>query len=332
MNNISHIFDDLLYNNLMPWLKKNVTDKTFNTTLNEYEDIKPVFTQKYRLNFYKPFNQKTIFYRRIITNETNFYCNKIYYLINNENNELQKYWFENTVNKKIHTKLISINRELKEKHYLVEYVNPKKVFYYDDMKSKTDNYIAQFLKISLVKANLEIQSFLDPKKNENLLKINDLYTPFFQQKRSKKLFIKKIKKNSSQKKITPHISADKLHSFTYKYFNSHNSKLTDLCDSLKKNNLITKETTVINFKKVFSGKEINSPIQWTGNKSEFYYFIYLIYTKYQLVEDLKQQQWKIACNCFVHHNKPPFERDKIKKLSIPKKTRHIIENTIDLLM
>ena len=121
------------------------------------------------------------------------------------------------------------------------------------------------------------------------------------------------------------------HSFTYKQFIKHPDKLTDLCDSLKKNDFICKETQLSNFKKVFSGDEIKTPVIWTGNVSEFYYFIKLLYLKQNLVLDLKQNQWKVACKCFIKPDGTLFDHQGLRKNQAPKSTGHLLESAISLL-
>lgn len=121
-------------------------------------------------------------------------------------------------------------------------------------------------------------------------------------------------------------------SFTYKQFIKKGENLFDLRDSLMKSHFIDVKTSFRVFKRVFSGKEVLSPVRWTGNDSEFYYFIYLIYTKYQVVKGLKQHQWEVACRCFVKADETPFDRTKIKNLKKPQKTAGLIEKAVRLLI
>lgn len=76
-------------------------------------------------------------------------------------------------------------------------------------------------------------------------------------------------------------------SFTYKQFIKRGENIFDLWDSLIKNRFIDTKTSFREFKRVFSGKEVLKPVRWVGNESEFYYFVYLIYTKHKLVKDLR---------------------------------------------
>lgn len=121
-------------------------------------------------------------------------------------------------------------------------------------------------------------------------------------------------------------------SFTYIHFYQKKDNLTDLWNNLKNGNFIDNKTSIVNFKKVFSGKEISDPVIWIGNPSEFHWFIHLIYNKYKLMENLKQQQWKVACRCFVQAGGTPFDRSKLRKLKSPNLSEESLEKSVRLLL
>jgi hypothetical protein len=119
-----------------------------------------------------------------------------------------------------------------------------------------------------------------------------------------------------------------IESFKYKEFDTEPDKLTDLCDSLKLNKFIDNNTTTPQFKKVFSGKEITSPVIWTGNASELYYFIHTLYNTHKVLEDMKQRQWKVACKCFIKSDGSEFEPTKVKNLKRPALTGDKLDKAI----
>ena len=120
-------------------------------------------------------------------------------------------------------------------------------------------------------------------------------------------------------------------SFRYKGYDNNYDNLTYLFDSLKKNNFIADDTDSRIFKKVFSGKAITKPVVWTGNPSEFAYFIKLIYTINQYVYDLKQRNWEVACRCFVQADGTPFDRSKLRTLKKPQRSYKQLELAVDNL-
>ena len=139
-------------------------------------------------------------------------------------------------------------------------------------------------------------------------------------------------KPEKQKTKTPKPVDVVIHSFTYKYQIKESGKLTDLWDNLKKNHFIAKNTNLTNFKKVFSGKEITTPVVWIGKISELNYFIKLIHNLNKSVVDLKQRHWEITCKCFVQSDgKTPFDRAKLKDQKKPKLTATQLESAANLL-
>ena len=82
--------------------------------------------------------------------------------------------------------------------------------------------------------------------------------------------------------------------------------------------------------KIFSGTEINTPVKWTGNISELYYFK-SIHNDWKLVEDTKQKQWQLTCICFVDENGEPFDRTKFRSLKRPNLTGDKIDKAVNLL-
>ena len=68
---------------------------------------------------------------------------------------------------------------------------------------------------------------------------------------------------------------------------------------------------------MFSGKEVITPIVWTGTPTELYFFIKYIHNIQKSVEDARKQQWTIACHCFIGENEVRFEKSKLKALKDP---------------
>ncbi|MEX0966742.1 MAG: hypothetical protein WD077_05855 [Bacteroidia bacterium] len=116
------------------------------------------------------------------------------------------------------------------------------------------------------------------------------------------------------------------HSFTYLQYAVDPDKLANLYESLKFTHLIDAGTNLSNFNKVFSNKEIKTPTTWTGSISQLYYFIKLIHNDWKLIKNLKQEQWKVTCQCFVDADGNSFDRKKFRSMKKPVKTAHIIEN------
>jgi hypothetical protein len=332
------ILDDILYKGLQPWLPENNPDEKFAPMLSEIKAFEPKIKMKYEVDFFRPFNNKTKYYQKLIFREMTKYCDLVISLIaDDSNHQVKKYWLNDTLEKKLKTRLKEIGKLLKERHLDISYIDPSKSTFDMDANHKTDTYIIQLLKTCLIKIYLEIQdAYLNFR--EDVMVIEDFYT---------QLLFEPIPTNSFLKEALPILTIEPVktiaieipipadvkshNSFTYKKLSKNAESLNDLYDCLKKNKLIADDTTTINFKKIFSGKEIAQPVIWTGNPSELYYFIHLIYTEYKLVDDLKQKQWKVACLCFIQPNGIKFESSKLRPLKKPQLSAYKIEKAIDLI-
>lgn len=333
-----HLLDTILYNGLQPWLAENHPDEKFAAMLSEIKAVEPDFPMKYEVDFWRPFNFKTKYYKKLITREMNQYCNRVIASIAGDDNlQVKKYWINDTLNRKLQTKLKDIGKLIKEKHLDMAYIDPSKNAFDRDAAHKTDTYIIQLLKTALIKVYLEIEHvFLDFRTDVML--IEDFYTQLLFEPVPSNPFLKETPAVLSIEPVKPKGGKTDLpkvkpifQSFTYIHLSKSPDKLNDLCDSLKKFGLIAGDTTFNHFKRIFLGKEIIQPAVWTGSPSEFYYFIRLIYTEYKLVGDLKQQQWKVACQCFVPALGSTFDFSAIRLLKKPRLTARNIEQAVSHL-
>ncbi len=339
MDNLLPIFDEIQYKELRPWLPAFQHDEMFEEMLSEIKLTPSQTSFHFKMDFYRPFNNKTTYYHKLLTNETDKCSNTIITLISDKKDiRVQKYLLDLILKKALKSRLRDLGTLIKDRHLDLSYINPKTSTFDIDPDHKSDTYIIHLLKVCYIKIFLEIQHVFKDLR-PTLLIPEDFYTQLIREPVPDNFFISEIQPPISIESVEvqsvppqPTPSDISLMSFTYKGLAKESDKLNDLHDNLKKNNFIARDTTLVNFKKVFSGKEINTPIIWTGNQSDFYYFIKLIYSKHDLMEDLKQKQWKVACSCFLQLDGKPFDATKIKFMKTPKLTRELIEHAVELIV
>jgi hypothetical protein len=334
MSNQTKILDDILYQELRPWLGKNSLDQKYASKLSSVKEASTDFQFKYEISFQRPFDHKTKYYSKLILNNVKAECNKLIELIKEDSNEnLIKYWLEDTLNKRFKTRLKDLGKLIKEKDYALSYIDPKKTSFELDQTHKANTFIVQLLKLAYMQLYLEIQDAFSTWIDDRLI-LEDFYSQLLLEPVPDKHFLKPVQvieveaKSVTAAKTESTATANSLHSFTYKQLPTNPDKLTDLWDSLKLNHLISKSTTLLNFKKAFSGSEIKTPVEWTGNISELFYFIKLIYSEHKLVYDLKQKQWEVTCLCFVDGEGNSFDRSKFRSLKRPNLTGDKIEKAV----
>jgi macrodomain Ter protein organizer (MatP/YcbG family) len=337
MNNQTKILDDILNQGLRPWLEKNSLDDKFAPKLRSLKDTSTDYPFRYEINFLRPFDNKTKYYSKLILNTVKSDVERLYNLISEDDAEnLIRYWLDDTLNKRLKTRLKDIGKLIKEKDFQLVYIDPKKASIELDQAHKANTYIIQLLKLAYMQLYLEIQDAFSNWIDDKLV-IEDFYTQLLLEPVPNEQFLTEIQTIEIEatekpvRKQTPPPAVNSFHSFTYKQINTNPEKVSDLCSSLKFNNLISQDTTVPNFKRVFTNSEIKTPVVWTGTISELFYFIKLIHNDLQLVENLKQKQWEVTCQCFVDAEGNPFDRSKFRSQKKPKLTAAKIEKSVSNL-
>ena len=330
------IFEQVLRGDLQPWRQENEHNEQFASIIADIDQTEPQFQELYNFEFYRYFNNKTRYYHKLITNDTVNFCNQnIAQIGSDDDRRIIKFKLGKMLKKTLPTYLRDIAKVIKTSDYSLVYINPHKSTFDYDAAHKSDTYVVQLLKVALVKAYLEIQNAFKDYIKDFYMELEDLYLQYLNEPIPENSFLKPVQpiiEISPTKTIPVEIEQHPLESFKYIKYDIANDNLVDLCDSLKKYNLIAQTTKVNDFKKVFSGKQITKHINWTGNSSELYYFIKLLHNDYRLVENMKQQHWKIACACFVQEDDTPFEYSKVRGLKKPQLTYKAIEKAVELLM
>ena len=241
MSNQTNILDEILYQGQRPWLEKNTLDEKFASKFRTIKDASTDYQFLYEINFIRPFDNKTKYYSKLILNTVKKDVENLYNLISNDDTEnLIRYWLNDTLNKRLKTRLKDIGKLIKEKDFQLIYIDPRKTSIEFDQAHKANTYIIQLLKLAYMQLYLEIQDafsvWIDDK-----LEIEDFYTQLLLEPvpnihyltKIQTIEIQTIKVPSKKQVLQPTVNL--FHSFTYKQFIKHPDKLTDLCDSLKKN-------------------------------------------------------------------------------------------------
>ncbi|MDO6743854.1 hypothetical protein Q4553_04655 [Tenacibaculum soleae] len=337
MSKQNNNLDKILDYELRPWLPQNSLDDVFASKFRSLKEYTPKQSVHFQIDFHRPFDHKTKYYSRLILNTVKSDFDTLYQTINEDRNEnLIRYYLNDTLNKRLKTRLKDLGELLKEKDYALVYINPKNTSHQLDQAHKANTYIMQLLKLAYMQLYLEIQEAFKDWVDDVLI-VEDFYTQLLNEPIPEQLHIKKLQvlefTPEPVRKPKPK-ATDKpiqFNSFTYKQYNTNPDKLGDLWDSLKLNKFISADTPLATFKKVFSGSEINIPITWTGNISELFYFVKRIHKDLQLIEDLKQKQWQVTCICFLDENGELFDRSKFRSLKRPNLTGDKIDSAVNLL-
>jgi hypothetical protein len=337
MNNDLTKLRSILFGKLKPWGNSDTIQEKFKLESKSVETIDPQFDSFYTLTFFKAHTQKAKYYKKLIDSERNRYINTVHYLADKaEDDDLKHYWIFTTLQKKLHQFFIDFAKELERRDYQIEYIDPEKDNKLKDTQISEETFIIHYLKTTLIYIYMEIQAAFPDDIEEEPLDIEDIYRNFFGEPDSY-AFIKPLEQiemvSKSKPKLKPKTAkqSTSFHSLSYIHYHTAPDNLTNLWDSLKKNNFIAQGTSIQTFKKAFSGKEIDEKIVWTGLDSDLYYFFKLIYTDLELVSPMGTKPWDVLCNCFIPQNGASYDPFRIRHLKRPKTTGKIIEACVNHL-
>lgn len=340
MNTYFDQLDEILYHKLQPWLEENLSADKFATLVKKIKTKDLNENLRYNFKFYRPFNAKAEFYLKEIKSASNSCIDNVLFAINEYDNlKHQQNIYNQTINIELAQRLTDVIEIIKERHYFVEYIDPKKGNFEVNPQHKVEAYIMQLLKVALVKVYLEIQEKFNHLSNQALLNERDIYDTYFNQSLPENSFLEQVQNYATKPEPTTNKpkrsiikpTAVSRASLTLIDFNAKSDALSNLFNLLKEHNIIAKENLLASMKWIFSGKEVASPVIWSGTESELYYFIYLIHDKYKLIKPISRNYWKVVCKCFIKTDGTQFNATTLKEAGKPSNSANIIEKAIGFL-
>ncbi|MBR6250271.1 MAG: hypothetical protein K6G73_05475 [Marinilabiliaceae bacterium] len=119
-------------------------------------------------------------------------------------------------------------------------------------------------------------------------------------------------------------------SFTYAKLATNQDNITYLMDRLKDNGFIDKGTKAVDFKRVFSGKEVKNPIRWTtylGGLLDLFRQL----NKNKLIKFEGNNMYKIVCSCFIDTDGNAISEEKLRNCKISKSINPLISKAVNLM-
>ncbi len=336
MNTIKSI----LYDELRPFLADQKDEDYYTPEFRALSKIEPIFNPQYRIDFNAPiFSQKIKYYKQLIDNDITSSLNSIIQDLQDSSKELilfrRKKIFEQT------KRYIIISKQyIDNEGYDIKSITSPSANFSIDKEGKECAYIFNYLIVALIYHYLEFQEhFIASTDEDKRFYLDDFYLQILQcqapddQKIKRLETIQVSEKKEELVKIEESTKDNCYESFEYRHLAAHPDAISNLFDSLKnESKLIATDTRLVDFKRIFSGKEVNTPIKWIGTATELYYFIRSIYGINFYVKGTNKQQWNIACTCFIKENGETFDKTKLKSLKPPaEKAKKKIETAVKLL-
>ncbi len=129
------------------------------------------------------------------------------------------------------------------------------------------------------------------------------------------------------KKQNTYFPSSNYMSYSSNYFDKNPSLFTSMYKKLKHEGFIHNDTKVSSFKKLFSGNPIIDKVNWVKDKNKLTYLISHLMSK-GIIEDSKQNHWKITSLCFLLNGKQ-IDFRKLRGQEVPaESTKKVIDELI----
>ena len=117
--------------------------------------------------------------------------------------------------------------------------------------------------------------------------------------------------------------------FTYRWLATAPQRITKLYQFLLRAQWIASDTNPDDFFSLFTGKESNVRIKWTGSNLQLAYLIRLMTERNYISIPKRVGKWTCVYNHFVDKNSRQLP--KLSRLHIPKKSKSAVEQMAELL-
>lgn len=154
---------------------------------------------------------------------------------------------------------------------------------------------------------------------------NDALAIYFRKHYSPTIFPTSPRKPKA-KRTTPRVTTS---SFTYCWLNTTPQRITTLYQYLLRAKWIAADTNPDEFFSLFTGKESNARIKWTGSNLQLAYLIRVMTEQNYISTPKRVGKWTCVYNHFIDKNSRQLP--KLSRLHIPKRSKTAVEQMAELL-
>jgi len=189
MKNIQSI----MFGELRPWLESNVqVEEYYRPQTRSINAIQPAFNSCYELNFIRHISDKTQYYKKLIDNDINSYCNEFFKVMQVASTNRIAFKLNKT-NKELHTLIREVGNIICTQKLDLVLINSVHSDFTKDKIFKDSTFIIYYLLTALIKCSLDIQNhFLEEIREDDIMEVADFYTRILQQQAPSNSFIKKL--------------------------------------------------------------------------------------------------------------------------------------------
>jgi hypothetical protein len=180
--------NDILFFDLRPWLNK-FQKNYFNHINHSIEKVRPIFSQNYKIDFFRHLSERTIYCQKIIDNDLTTFCNNLFQETSNASNSLVAYKIDQSI-RQLRELIINTGDIINLQNLNIANLENNST----DFQRKEATYIANYLQTALIKCDMEIQrQFHSSIDDADRLEIPDFYTRFLNQQTPENKLIFEVK-------------------------------------------------------------------------------------------------------------------------------------------
>ena len=204
--------------------------------------------------------------------------------------------------------------------------------YSNTLQLNESTFVFHYLILALIRCYMEFQQhFIEYIEEDKQESIDDFFVQVLQKSLPSKVGIKEIVHIDvpivEEKPKNKATTAEIIMAFRYTKLQAESDKINKLFAELKKHGAISKDLPITEFKHLFSGVPVSTPIPWIGQKSDLYYLFELLMNEHKVLEIPKGTGlWKIVDACFVDASGKHFGSEKLRTQKAAKKTKADIEH------
>ncbi|WP_341224803.1 hypothetical protein [uncultured Arcticibacterium sp.] len=308
-------FEELVFGSRQPWLEDLKSEDYFKSNLLalrplDEENSAPQFA----FTFESPFNNRTRYYEQFLLRMKDDFIRAFRGMLKNDLSDFELHYLKKDILERKLKKLIAaLGKVIDNKSFNLDILDGSKNSYIKDQVYKSNTFIIQYLKLTLIHIYLEIQESILPIIDFPFEEL-DFYNSMTFETHPNKLFLERIQKleiettakSISKKKKT---SSLEYHSFTY-LGDLYGDRFKDFHDALLKNGYIS--VNISTLRKIFSGKKIETPIRWLKNLGDLTSLIKIIHDDLSKVNRVYPQHWNVTVKCFLQEDGSPIIPVNIK--------------------
>lgn len=303
----------ILYSNLNPLLPDKRGEDYYRPEYRKIGTVNEAFDAHYQINFDAPrVSTKVLYYERLISNAITTELNRL--LIEEQLSGNRVLYARKKLYGSIYGYLSDIKNIINKYDFDLDALLITKD--YSKMLQQNEcTYIFHYLILALIRCYLEFQQHFIQyiEEEDKVVSLSDFYVQVLQWKMPDKARIREIPKIEvsavEEKPTRKRKTKDAILSF--KYTQTKGKKLDNIrafYEELVDYNLISTNESYPNFKHLFVGEEVQTPITWIGNKSELtYLFKYLVNEKEVLQPTEGNTIWDVVVHCLVDKNGNHYE-------------------------